>query len=147
MNAPFKPKRRTKLYQVWNAMKQRCANKKHPAYSIYGARGITVCDEWLEYDPFYFWAKSNGYRCGLSLDRIDNDGNYSPGNCRWATKKQQAMNRRIPKGEQHGKSKLTDDDVRAIRGSTESNAALARRLGVDRSTVRRARSGEAWSHV
>ena len=83
-----------RLYQVWQDMKQRCYNPKNKYYRRYGGRGISVCEEWLkEYEPFYQWAISNGYEKGLQLDRTDNDGNYCPENCRWATPKQNSNNR------------------------------------------------------
>ena len=77
---------KTKLANVRNAMVQRCHNHKTTMYYCYGSRGISVCDEW-RFNPssFYEWATSNGYKEGLSIDRIDNDGNYEPSNCQWIT--------------------------------------------------------------
>lgn len=73
---------------------QRCYNEKNPSYYRYGPRGITVCKEWLEDNrSFAKWAVENGWQRGLSLDRIDNDGNYCPENCRWATEEEQARNK------------------------------------------------------
>ena len=74
----------TPLYKVWDGMKYRCYSPNAPQYHNYGSRGITMCDEWHKsYRAFRDWAISNGYQPGLSLDRIDNDGNYEPSNCRW----------------------------------------------------------------
>lgn len=85
----------TPLFDVWRNIKERCTNPNYKTYGNYGGRGIKVCDEWLEsFESFYEWAVNNGYKQGLSIDRIDVDGNYEPSNCRWETNKVQARNKR-----------------------------------------------------
>ena len=95
----------TKLYRVWADIKNRTLNLKNVEYINYGGRGITICDEWKnDFKSFYDWSISNGYEenKGLSIDRIDNDGNYCPENCRWTTKAIQARNQRIHKNNTSG---------------------------------------------
>lgn len=85
------------LYEVWISMRQRCGNPKCKAYKDYGARGIKVNEKWQDYLTFKEWALGNGYQKGLSIDRIDVNGNYEPSNCRWATPTVQALNKRSNK--------------------------------------------------
>ena len=83
----------TRLYQCWSDMKQRCNNPHNQFYARYGGRGILYCKEWDSFPPFMEWALSNGYNDSLTLDRIDNDGNYCPSNCKWSTQSEQASNK------------------------------------------------------
>lgn len=85
--------RKTRLYGVWNNMRRRCYEPTTKSFKDYGGRGIKVCDEWLEPEAFFDWAKASGYAEGLTIERIDVNGNYEPSNCKWITKAEQARNK------------------------------------------------------
>lgn len=84
----------SRLYRIWKSMRRRCYNPSDRHYAIYGGLGITVCNEWENYQNFANWAKYNGYTDVLTIDRINPYGNYEPSNCRWATQKEQGRNKR-----------------------------------------------------
>ena len=90
-------KRNPRLYGIWSTMMHRCFDVKRGKFKDYGGRGISVCREWFDPNAFIDWAETNGYCNGLQLDRIDNNGWYSPNNCRWTTPKQNSRNRRNTK--------------------------------------------------
>ena len=121
----------TPLYKVWLGMKSRCYNPNATPYKNYGGRGITVCEEWLEHEPFYKWGMANGYESGLTIERINNDGNYEPGNCKWATYREQANNNR-----RNTKVQIGD--------RTESLTTWLRLLGLSSSTIYK-RLNKGWS--
>lgn len=73
----------TRIYNIWRTMRKRCFKPDHDSYRYYGAKGIIVCDEWLMFIPFYKWAIANGYNDDLTIDRLDDNGNYEPSNCQW----------------------------------------------------------------
>ncbi|QMT16244.1 hypothetical protein H1Q58_09660 [Planococcus maritimus] len=83
---------KSRLYKIWSGMKGRCGRVSCTNYQYYGARGISVCEEWLDFVPFMIWSLSNGYTDELSIDRINSNGNYQPSNCRWTTQKVQMNN-------------------------------------------------------
>jgi hypothetical protein len=85
---------KTRLYKTWVNIKQRCFNVKNTSYQNYGTRGIVMCNEWFnDFKKFYDWCMSNGYSDSLTIDRIDNNGNYEPLNCQFITLKQQQLNK------------------------------------------------------
>lgn len=111
---------RSLTQHVWKAMRERCTKPHHPSYPRYGGRGIKVCDRWNSYANFL--ADMGPQPAGLTLDRIDNDGHYEPGNCRWATRKQQAAN-------------TSRNVLVTFRGRTECISQWAKELGVGRNTL------------
>lgn len=123
---------RTKLYVVWQSMRRRCYEKTCAAYKHYGARGIRICEPWSEFKTFQSWAKSSGYKQGLSIDRIDVDGNYCPSNCRWATAEQQANNRR-------------NNVMISFQGSRKTISQFARERGFPPSTIHQRIRVLGWS--
>ena len=97
----------TKLYEVWRFMRYRCESPNNQAYPMYGARGIQVCEDWHDFAAFRVWAMDNGYREGLSIDRIDVNGNYEPSNCRWTDARTQMNNRRNTPHYEYGGKRMT----------------------------------------
>ena len=83
-----------RIFTIWNDMKSRCLYKNDINYNNYGARGIKVCNEWLEFETFYYWAMCNGYKDELQIDRINNNGNYEPMNCHFVTRHENMRNMR-----------------------------------------------------
>lgn len=117
--------KQTRLYKIWTEMKGRCYNKNVPAYKNYGGRGIIVCEEWLhDFEAFYNWSISNGYKDELSIDRINVNGNYEPSNCRWATYLEQANNTRA-------------NVIIEYNGKKQTIAEWAREIGINYATLQR----------
>ena len=130
MNRPFgnknhfvHGKRNTRLYRIWSNIKTRCFNPNDPHFERYGGRGITVCDEWKnDFKSFYDWSMENGYSDELTVDRIDNGGNYEPSNCQWVTVAEQNQNKR-------------NVILLTYKGETHSTAEWARKLKLGKNTI------------
>jgi hypothetical protein len=129
-------------------MVRRCTNPSSADWSRYGGRGIRVCNRWRRFEDFL--ADMGLCPDDLTLDRIDNDGDYKPGNCRWTTWEQQMLNRRSNRGERHANAKLTGDDVLAIRLMARYGAtrrAMASAFGVSSANIGQIVRGEAWREL
>lgn len=113
---------RTKLYNSWRGMKERCLNPNSEAYRHYGARGITICSAWLDFTAFKDWALANGYSDGLSIERLDVNRNYCPDNCAWIPLSEQGVNKRSTKW-------IT------VNGATNTMSGWAREIGVEIQTI------------
>ena len=139
------------LYSTYVAMKCRCYSKHHDSYGLYGAREITVCEEWRNsFEAFRKWAVANGYESGLQLDRIDNDKGYSPDNCRFVTRIANARNKRPRKTPLRNNVRLHVFDVKRIRELIAQGVGLrelARRFNVAYGTVWAISSGRTWKDV
>ena len=118
------------LYFVWNGMRDRCYKETHPRYKDWGGRGVKFCDRWLNFKNFYD-DMSPTYQKGLTIDRIDNDGDYSPDNCRWATHKEQANNQR-------------SNRVLEFNGKNQTLAQWSEELNINYDALRD-RLNEEWS--
>ncbi len=112
----------TRLHSIWRGMLKRAGNGYQSADTRYRDRGIGVCEEWSTYPPFKAWSELNGYADGLTIDRINNDDSYSPENCRWTTKKEQARNRRSSR-------------ILTANGKSQTIAAWSEESGLGASTI------------
>lgn len=117
-----------RLYRIWMKMRGRCNNPSYHEFSRYGGRGIKVCDEWEnDFMSFYNWSLENGYTDKLTIDRIDNDGDYEPSNCRWTTQKKQCNN-------------FSRNHLLTYNGETHTMQEWGEMLGINVSTL----STRAW---
>lgn len=122
----------TRICHIWRSMKDRCSNPNNKAYCNYGGRGIQVCKEWADsLEKFYTWSIENGYEENLSIDRIDNNGNYEPDNCRWVDRKTQNKNKR-------------SNHIIEYKGQEKLLCEWAEEYGIAYSTILR-RLGLGWS--
>lgn len=126
-----------KIYICWRNMKTRCFNPNHKLWHCYGGRKITVCTEWLNFENFMNWAYENGYKEGLSLDRIDNNGNYEPSNCQWINIGKNSQKRR--------RTKLNYQIAVEIRKRiNERSSDLAKEYGVAINTISTIKHNKSW---
>lgn len=125
MNRSVRGLSNSKLYRKFNGMKQRCYNPNDKNYIYYGARGIGICDEWLyDFLSFYKWAIESGYKDGLTIERINTDGNYEPDNCKWIPMAAQQSNKRT-------------NIIINVDGEDITVAEYSRRTGIDEGTLYR----------
>ncbi len=123
-------KNRISLYCTWQNMKQRCLNEKNHKYKRYGGRGITICNEWMEIKGFYEWAKISGWSEGMTIDRIDNNGNYEPSNCRWVSRSENSKKKST--------TKLSIEQVKEIKNKIAAgftNRQLSKVYNVSDGTI------------
>ena len=130
------------LYTVLQSMKKRCYNTNHRSYGRYGGRGIYIYNEWLDNENiFYEWCHSNGFKRGLQIDRRDNDGSYTPENCRFVTRAENIRN--------SSRCSLSHDDVACIKLNLETSPVsqnqLATLFGVHPSTISNIKRGKTWA--
>ena len=125
-------KRKTRLYRIWANIKTRCYNTNDPHYERWGGKGIIMCDDWKNsFKAFYDWAIANGYNDKLTIDRIDNNGNYEPLNCRWTTVAEQNQNKK-------------NVILLSYNGVTMSCGAWSKKLNLGKNTIR-LRYNKGWT--
>lgn len=116
----------TRIYKIYYSMKSRCNNTKSKHYKNYGGRGIEICSEWLnDFNKFHKWALENGYSDNLTIDRINNDGNYEPNNCRWTTRNVQSRNTRL----------LSKRNTSGYRGVSKHRNSFVSEITVDNKNI------------
>lgn len=123
---------RSKLYCVWVAMRQRCDNPNNRDYKYYGAKGVKVCEEWYDYLSFKDWATKSGYSDGLTIDRVNTYGDYSPDNCRWITIVEQQQNK-------------SNSRLITYKGETHNLTEWSKITGISREALKHRLNCGTWS--
>lgn len=133
----------TRIYNIWSKMKARCSNPNVDSYKNYGGMGISVCEEWQDFVCFKDWALLNGYKDNLQIDRIENDKDYEPGNCRFVTGTMNNQNKRT--------TRLSPKKVILIKHLLENSNLLQKQIGnifgVPQNTISQIKSGHLWSTI
>ncbi len=138
-----KLKNAKKIRTVWQGIAKRCSNKNSKDYKNYGGRGICMSSEWLEFEKFYNWAINNHYELGTQLDRIDNNGDYTPSNCRWVSCQENNQNKRT-----NVLSKTMVVAARIAKTAKIMNVTeISKFFGVERTVVGSAISKKTWKNV
>ena len=133
----------TRLYIIWDDMKQRILNPNNPRFKTYGGRGITICDEWLEFIPFRDWSLNNGYGEGLEIDRENTNGNYEPSNCRWTTSEENQRNRRNNKIENIEQA----NEIRWLYNTGDhTQQQLAKKYNTDQTNISYIINNKIWKN-
>ena len=136
--------KKEKLYLIWSDMRDRCRRKSSTSYHNYGGRGIRVCEIWdSSYPAFREWAQTSGFKEGLRIDRMDNDGPYTPENCRWVTNEENCQNTR--------RTKLDPVKVKAARVAFQAGIMtqkeIAKFFGVGTTALCSAINGKSWKNI
>lgn len=132
----------TRLFHIWQNMKARCSNPKEKSYKNYGGRGISICKSWLnDNTKFFTWAMQNGYKEYLTIERIDNNKNYTPSNCTWIPQSMQTANRRVSLGVKKAR------EIKILLKEGVSVKELAKRYSVHYTTIGYIQRGKAYSYI
>lgn len=144
------------VYHVWEGMKQRCYNVNNPRYHVYGGKGIKICDEWKNNPAkFYDWAINNNWAKDMTIDRVDNNKDYCPDNCRFITRSENGKkvfvdNPDLNRGINNHDAILTDDKVCEIKKMIslgERSCVIAKKMNVLNNVIYLIRSGKTWKHI
>lgn len=139
--------KKSKEYLIWVGMRQRCNNKNSTSFKYYGGRGIKVCERWSKFENFI--ADMGPCQKDYSIDRINNNGDYEPSNCRWATIEEQLLNRRPTnyKGIKNPRAKFTVEQIKLIRNDKRSQPTIARDFGTSQTNISAIKLRRTWANV